>query len=117
MEKIQVKRHADFNKDERSLVLYCEARAVDYNARLNVKQLNDTDNAILKEWNESGYVLTGRIVMKDVTEEGSLWCWLSPEAFEDAAIERKQRSARFWKGRTYETTLEKQGDAAPKYEF
>lgn len=104
------------NKDELSLLLYCEARAVDYGGRLHPKQMNDADHANLDKWNASGYVKSGRIVVADHNEDGSLWVWLSPQAFTDAQAERRARAKRIWEQERFTTTAEGRGEERPRYE-
>lgn len=104
---------SDLSRDERSLLLYVEARAVDHTARMNVAQLNRDDRDILDRWNDTGFVISGRICAEDAeSRDGSLWCRLSDEAWRLAHEERKARGGRLWEKRGYQTTEEARGEAA-----
>lgn len=98
-------------KDERSLLLYLETRAVDHGGRVADANINAEDLAIAERWNAQGYVNFGRVAWEDVTAgrvTGSAhWCLLSPEAFEDAHRLRRERAARMWANRTWRSTAEK----------
>lgn len=97
----------DFTKDEQSLLLYLETRAVDYGGRMNGQQLNNVDRENLTKWKVSGYVESGRICADDHNKDGTLWCKLSERAFNDATALRKARMLRMWENRHYRTTAEK----------
>lgn len=100
----QLKR---FSKDERSLLLYVEARAVDFGGRMNPAQLNGIDMEILKRWQSEGKLEFGRIASEDVNRDGSLWVRLEPETIFLAQAERRARIIRMQKNRHYKTTEEK----------
>jgi hypothetical protein len=104
-----VKTLSDMGKDERSLLLYFEARAVDYGGRYNPAQMNEIDNAFAAEWQRVGLIKFGRIIADDHNRDGSMWVRVSPEAMALAQEERRERAARLWKKRVYQTTAEKQG--------
>lgn len=98
-------------KDENSLLLYLETRAVDYSGRIDQMQMNDGDRRLLAEWSASGFVETGRICFKDVTaghrKQETNWVRLSEVAFQEAHRLRRERAERCWKNKTYKTTQEK----------
>lgn len=96
-------------RDELSLLLYLETRAVDYGGRVDMWKMKADDMAILKRWNDSGFLQSGRIVISDINQDGTLWCLLSDDAFALAHQERRARAARMWAKRTFTTTAEKKG--------
>ncbi len=106
----------NYTKAELSLLLYIEARAVDYGGRMKPEQLNAADWEILQRWAKTGFVKAGRIIMADHNGDGSEWVWLSPEAFKAAQRERRARAGRVWASRQYETTAEKSGETLAEYE-
>lgn len=110
------KKARTFSKTELSLLLYLEARAVDYGGRLHPSQMNGEDRGVQERWAREGFIQCGRVVMADHNGDGTEWVWLSPEAFKAAQAERRDRAARMWSARTFETTLEKGGAEPPKYE-
>ena len=101
----------EMEKDEISLLLYLETRAVDFCGRIAVEKINDVDRKIMTMWNRSGFVQSGRIIVKDCTEQGSMWCRLSPEAYSKAADLRMDRAERGWEKKRYMTTEEKKGES------
>ena len=80
---------------EVSLLLYVESCAVDRGGLLDAARLNMDDLELLKQWDEEGFVLFGRVDGKDVKSDGlSCWCYwcdLSEEAWKLAAAERRKR--------------------------
>lgn len=99
---------------ERSLLLYLESRAVDYDGRMSRDHMNTDDDAILERWVEAGFVVHGRIIAADANINGCEWVRLSSRAMSLAQEERRARAARLWKNRGYMTTAEKRGDPVPE---
>lgn len=101
----------EMTKDERSLLLYLESRAVDNAGRVDTLRMNHDDNKILERWTSTGFVESGRICFADVrgsqTRQESAWVKLSDEAFRLAHAERKARALRLWEARSYKTTADK----------
>lgn len=99
------------NKEELSLLLYLETRAVDHRGRVDHDKMNDDDREILQRWSAAGFVRTGRIcfddILKNVNERCSTWISLSDEAFAAAHQERLSRARRTWEDKKYMTTDEK----------
>ena len=95
----------DISRGERSLLLFFETCAVDYSGRINTHRMNESDFAIAKNWNESGFIGFGRIVFKDHNSQGSCWVELSEDAWSLAHQERRARQAR--NPRRYKKTAEK----------
>ena len=99
-------------RDERSLLLFFEACAVDHGGRVNTRHMNDEDRQIAEEWNEEGFCQFGRVGSKFLTLKtaklGTHWCKLSDEAWKLAHVERKARGIRMWDKRTWLTTEEKE---------
>jgi len=91
----------ELTKEEKSMLLYMETQAVDYGGKLQSVRMNADDFEIAKRWNESGFVLFGRIAANDhATRSGSgedprtHWCVLSDEAWAAAHAERRARCQR-----------------------
>jgi len=97
----------ELTREERSLLLYLEARVVDNGGTLGMVHMNKTDMKILKSWAKSGFIEYGRIACKDIKRLlVSAWCRLSPEAWALAHEERRARAERVWKKRSWSTTKE-----------
>lgn len=86
-------------KDERSLLLYLETRAVDYGGKVDTRHMNAEDMAIAKNWNTEGFVKFGRIKFHDINILSKMthWCELSDEAWTLAHQERRARCTRIMK--------------------
>ena len=93
-------------RDELSLLLYLETRAVDHRGAIDPRHMNDEDFAIAERWNKSGYVAFCRILAADCTEVRTHLCRLSEAAWADAHAERRARAERLWAGRSWMTTEE-----------
>lgn len=94
----------EMSRDERSLLLYFETRAVDYGGRVDVRMMNDGDMQIAKMWHENGFIRFGRIVIRDHNGDGTHWCKLSEEAWKLAHEERRAREKRLWLKKDWMTT-------------
>jgi len=88
-------------KDERSLLLYLETRAVDYGGKVDVRHMNKEDMDIAKGWNTMGFLKFGRIKFHDITHNMSHWCELSDEAWAIAHEERRARYERLAPQQTF----------------
>ena len=97
-------------KDEKSLLLFFEARAVEKAGKLDLINMNEEDMKIAKKWDEEGFCRFGRVASEGVNQYGSHWCKLSDEAWKLASDERKERAARIWDNRTWQTTEEKRNE-------
>lgn len=84
----------DMTRDERSLLLYLETRAVDYGGKVDARHMNKEDMEIARGWNKSGFLKFGRIKFHDIDKGGTHWCELSDEAWVLVAMERKRRCSR-----------------------
>jgi hypothetical protein len=88
----------ELTKEEKSLLLYMETQAVDYGGKLESARMNDADFEIAKHWNDSGFVLFGRIAAHDIVTRGGIarshWCVLSDAAWTAAHTERRARCQR-----------------------
>jgi len=94
-------------KDEKSLLLYFEARAVDHSGTVDSTKMNDDDFKIARRWNENGFVEFGRIYSGDLKAfRASHWCHLSPDAWKKAAKLRKEKAARTFERRYWRKTSE-----------
>lgn len=98
-------------KEEVSLLLFLETRAVDHSGRVDSRFMNESDFAIAKEWNELGFVRFGRIASEDCNPSGSNWVELSDDAWREVSELRMERAKRNWKHRRFETTEEKRASA------
>lgn len=96
---------------EASLLLYFEARMVDYGCRVDPANLNTADLETAKRWDTEGFVFFGRIAAAYVSRRGSMWCQLSAEALACAAELRRVRALRAWEARDFTTTLELRNSA------
>lgn len=96
----------NMSKDERSLLLFLETRAVDYGGRVNAKHMNDDDFKIAERWTKEGFISFGRIKFKHINSDGANSVNLSEEAWKLAHEERKERFKRLWLKRTWITTKE-----------
>ncbi len=106
------------SKDERSLLLFLETRAVDYGGRVNAKHMNADDFKIAEQWTKEGFICFGRIKFKHINSlqvleqaqnnnsDGANSVVLSKEAWKLAHAERKERFKRLWLKRTWITTKE-----------
>ena len=100
----------NFNKMEKSLLLYLESRAVDNAGKIDSRQINEEDRLKIAEWVEDGFIESGRIAYSSISNRNeSTWVKLSNDAHREAARLRKERAARAWEGRRYLTTEERRG--------
>lgn len=93
-------------KDERSLLLFLEDAMVNKSGAFSPAHINNDDQKILDEWNELGFVESGRVKFKYIKGGYSRWCRLSDEAWMLAHQERKARAKRLQLRRGYATTDE-----------
>ncbi len=95
-------------KDERSLLLFLETRAVDYGGRVKTPRMNGQDFDTAAEWSKQGFIRFGRIAARYNADNdyGTHWVELSAEAWQLAHEERRARYARLNKSRTWKTTEE-----------
>lgn len=92
------------SRDERSLLLFLETRAVDYSGRVNIQHMNPDDLNMAKKWNDSGFIEYGRIVFKHINKDGNNWVILSDEAWRLAHEARKDRAKRMLIKRNWVST-------------
>jgi hypothetical protein len=94
-------------KDERSLLMYLETRAVDFSGRVDMRMMNAPDIEIARRWADEGFLAFGRLpgryladTSRHPTDMSTYFVRLSSEAWETVAQlrrERAQRStAQFW---------------------
>lgn len=91
-----MKQLDEMTRDERSLLLYLETRAVDFGGKVDVRHMNKEDMDMAKRWNSEGFLKFGRIKFHDILskQSGTHWCELSDEAWALAQQERKARYTR-----------------------
>lgn len=94
------------SRDEKSLLLYLETRAVDFNGRVDTRHMNEDGQAIAKRWNTEGFVEWGRIIHADCNTQGSMWCKLSDNAWDIVKQLRKDRAVRGFDNRVYTRTCD-----------
>ena len=90
-------------KDERSLLLFFESRAVDQAGKVDLRHMNEHDIEIAEKWNKDGFCGFGRVTSEGVNQYGSHWCQLSDTAWEIAHQLRKAKGLRTWDKRTWQT--------------
>lgn len=95
------------NREELSLLLYLETRAVDHGGRVSGEHMNGEDYAIAKKWNDEGLLDFGRIASEDVTSSGGSYVIFNDKVFELAHAERKARAKRMLKKRVWKSIKEK----------
>ena len=98
---------SEMSRDERSLLLYFESRAVDHGGLVDARRINDSDFKLAQGWDTQGFVSFGRLASEYLTAQSSHWCHLSQEAWELAHEERRARHLRLYEKRTWQTTEEK----------
>ncbi len=96
----------EMSKDERSLLLFLETRAVDYGGRVKIDHMNSEDMQIAERWNKEKFLGFGRIVLRNHNSDGTHWVRLSAEAWKIAHKERRARNQRLFENRTWLSTKE-----------
>ena len=96
----------DLSRNEVSLLLYLETRAVDYGGTVDPRHMNDLEFDIAETWWEAGFIEFGRLASSDVTPKRSHWVKLSDDAFKLAHEARIARAERMWKNRHWKKTSE-----------
>ena len=89
-------------KDEKSLLLYLETRAVDYSGRVDGRHMNNDDMKIAKGWSESGFIRFGRLLCAEIRSlqerygkrVSTHWVELTDEAWQFAHKLRKEKAIR-----------------------
>ena len=97
----------DLTKDQRTLLLYLETRAVDHAGRVDGTAMNEHDFKQAAEWDRQGFVRFGRVASECVTQHGAHWVEFTDQAWAAAHSERRARAERTRARRTYRTTAEK----------
>lgn len=92
----------DLTKDERSLLMYLETRAVDWGGIVDGRRMNAVDNRIARRWNDTCFVRFGRLPAKGSSPDRSHWVVLSAKAMDAAGKLRAEKATR-----TLETTRER----------
>lgn len=100
----------ELTREELSLLLYLESRAVDNCGRVDAAHMNVPDHTIVKHWAANGFVEFGRIVSRDIAIRGAdrstHWVRLSKNAWVMAHAGRHAKADRAWVKRRYQTTAE-----------
>jgi len=101
-----MKKLESMTKDERSLLLFLETRAVDYGGRVNLQHMNREDFDIAEKWHKEGFISFGRIVHRFINKDGTHSVVFFEDAWRLAHKERIARSKRMWLERDWITTGE-----------
>ncbi len=99
-------KYQNLDKDEESLLLFLETRAVDYGGRVNMMHMNQEDMKIANDWDDAGFISFGRIVVRNHNSDGTYWVKLSDDAWKVAHRLRKERAKRMWDNKTWLGTKE-----------
>jgi len=94
-------------RDQATLLLYLECRAVDNGGRVHGQHMNAGDFKQAEAWNDDGFIGFGRIASEDVNQYGAHWVTFSDAAWEAAHHERRARAESMLSNRNYRTTAEK----------
>ena len=94
-------------KEERSLLLYLETRAVDYGGTVDARHMNQADFALLDVWKIDKLVDFGRLASECCTPTRQYWVTFSDRAWALAHEERRARNTRMNSKRDWYTTQEK----------
>jgi len=93
----------EMDREERSLLLYLETRAVDHAGAVATPHMNRDDMVQAKLWSISGFIEFGPIAPRDHRRlKAKWWVRLSARAWELAHQERKARAQRTWKSKSWE---------------
>lgn len=101
----------DMTRNEKSLLLYLETRAVDNGGKVDVRCMNKEDMETAKHWNDDGFVKFGRlgssyICKPDKTSKSTHFVVLSDAAWETVHQLRQKRADRVLSKRDWETAEE-----------
>lgn len=96
-------------RQQRSLLLYLETRAVDSHGRVDVQHMNADDMAQARAWAGCSFIGFGRIVHAHATSSGTYWVQFTDAAWDAAHTLRRLRGMHGWEQRRYETTDEARG--------
>jgi hypothetical protein len=88
-------------KDQKSLLLFLESRAVDHGGLVATEHMNGDDMLHAKNWNEIGFIGFGRLVANSISTLCTHWVTLSEEAWQFAHAERRARNQRLFSKRTW----------------
>lgn len=92
----ETKRVRDFikkmSRDERSLILYFEAVAVDSDGMIDCRKMNAIDFSIVTRWNDSGLIAFKRRKFSDIAASRTNHVVLSEEAWVIAHSIRRSRA-------------------------
>lgn len=84
-------------KDEISLLLYLETRAVDHCGYVRPAQMNATDFEIATRWNQEGFLVYKRATRRDAegdVKELTYAVRLNDKSWEEASRQRRLRAER-----------------------
>ena len=93
----------ELTKDELSLLLYLETRAVDQSGIVDTKHINETDFEIAHRWDKQGFITFKRWTQRDSLGDIKQLTYittLSNEAWVAVAQERQARAKRLYEKTT-----------------
>jgi hypothetical protein len=98
----------DLTKEQKSLLLFLETRAVDHGGLVATEHMNDDDLAQAKSWTTAGFIGFGRLASESMTHprRSTHWVTLSDEAWKWTHAERRARNGRLYEKRTWLKTSE-----------
>lgn len=105
------KELSTMSRDERTLLLYLETRAVDHSGTVDTRRMDASWMESAKMWNDVGFIGFGRIMFHDaeaLPAGVSHWVELSERAWQLAHLERRNRAKRMSDKRTWRKTSEKE---------
>ena len=97
----------ELSKDEKSLLMYFEARSVDYSGTVDARNMNSDDFELAKYWKEMEFIDFGRIYSGHLNQGRSHWVELSNKAVSLAQDARRLKAIRRWANRTWLKSTEK----------
>lgn len=105
----KLKTLRSLNKQQESLLLFLETCVVDHAGAIRSSSMNQSDFDQAEKWHADGFIRFGRITHAtiDRNSERHHWCQFSDEAWLLAQQKRRERAARGWERKHYETTEEK----------
>lgn len=97
----------ELTKQQTSLLLFLETRAVNYLGGVAGTHMNAADFDQAKKWSDEGFIEFGRVASHCIADGVGHWVKLSDEAWALAGAERRARAERGWERRHFETTAER----------
>lgn len=96
----------EMTKEERSLLLYFEARLVDRAGTVDHRNLNATDMMIAKQWGAARFIEFGRLRLESCKNDATHWVRFTDAAWILAQCERRRRAERVLVKAPYKRTCD-----------